>query len=241
MKKCTLCLIVLLFLCDTIASGQSPVGPVITWKFTSDAPVRGGMTTDENHIYFGNSEGSIYCLNKSDGKEIWKINIGEAVTSAPLLIEDKVVVAGRDVALVALSKQDGKLLWKFERKKGQPHTWGWDYYTSGPVAFKNNLIVGSGDKKLYAVNSNTGKSDWEFEAKDKIRATPLVASGEVWVPAFDGLLYVLSAHKGTLKRKVETEGVNYYGKVFGGDRASILTEPAIKDNAIVSGSSGGRL
>ena len=242
MKKNLYLLLLLLSLPLLVLAQEKPIeNPHIKWKFQSDAPIRGSVITEGDHIYFGNSAGIVYCLDKKTGKPLWQSKTGGAINSAPALANDKIIIANRDNFVYAINKTDGKITWNFMMQKVSPHTWGWDYYDATPIVDGKTVYIGSGDHKLYALNTDTGKPEWEFVTGDKIRASPLVQQDKMYVSGFDGFVYCLDTKTGKLLNKFETEGVGYYGKVYGWDRTSITSKPAQKDSLLVFGSRDGGL
>jgi eukaryotic-like serine/threonine-protein kinase len=215
--------------------------PNVKWKFESGAPIRGSFISDQGRLYFGNSAGVVFCIDKETSKEQWSFKTAGAIVSAPCLIDDRLIIVSRDHFVYALNKVTGSLIWKFKMQPEAPHTWGWDYYMASPVTYKNMVFIGSGDHHLYSLNKNTGKMIWKFETKDKIRATPILQNDKLFVPSFDGIVYVLNVQNGKATGLFVTEGVDHYGKVFGWDRTAIFNKGAIKDSLLVFGSRDGSL
>jgi len=215
--------------------------PHIKWKFKTDAPIRGSVAISEGKLFFGNSSGTLYCLDKESAREIWRFSAGGAIVSQPLVAGGKVVFLSRDHKVYALDAATGKQSWVFEMGQPVPHIWGWDYYDAAPVAYGSNVFIGSGDNNLYALSMKDGKLQWKFSAKDKIRATPLLVGDRLYVPSFDGFLYQLNAKTGKKVSSYQTEGVSYYTEVHGWDRTSIVTRPGLENDKIVIGSRDGGL
>ena len=236
------CLLIFLLLVPGFASAGKPIhNPHIKWQFDSGSPIRGAVVTDDQRIYFGNSEGILFCLDKQTAEVIWQYNTGGAINSQPVLVKGKLIVQNRANTVYAINAAEGSLAWKFLMPKQSPHTWGWDYYDASPVVYGKNVLIGSGDNKLYSLSIDNGKQEWTYVAGDKIRATPLVLEDKLYVPAFDGFLHVMDAGKGQVLDKFGTEGIQYYGKVYGWDRSSLIGKPAVKGNLLVIGSRDGGL
>lgn len=241
MKTILLCLlpVMLILTHNTLAQ---PIGyPHIRWQFDSGAPIRGTVTVNEGRLYFGNSAGTIFCIEKKSGKEIWKHQAGGAMVSQPLVAGGLVVFQTRDNKISALQAGSGKPSWTYEFNRPSPHTWGWDYYDASPVLAGSQVLVGTGDNHLYALSLTDGRLLWKFATGDKIRATPLVNDGKVYLPSFDGFLYVLDAANGKEDAKFETEGVQHYTTVYGWDRTSLISSPALGGSDLVFGSRDGGL
>lgn len=213
--------------------------PLVKWKYQSGAPVRGTPTVKDAKIYFGNSAGEIHCLNRENAKLNWKKNLNSAIVSKPALVGKLLIVACRDSRIYALNSKNGNQEWVFEGGKPSAHVWGWDYHDSSPVVDGKIVYVGSGDNNIYALNISSGKLKWKYSTGDKIRGTVLIENGFAYVPSFDGKIYKLSAKSGDFFGVYETEGIQYYNKMHGWDRTSIITKPAISNGMVVIGSRDG--
>jgi eukaryotic-like serine/threonine-protein kinase len=241
MQRILLVVLVLASLPGLLNANGSLSHPQVKWRFETGAPVRGTVSINDGRLYFGNSAGTLYCVEKESAREIWQFKAGGAIVSQPLLAGGTVIFQARDSKVYAVDAISGKLLWSFQMEKPVPHTWGWDYYDASPVAHGSNVLIGSGDNNLYALTLQSGKLAWKFSSADKIRATPLVSGNKVYVPDFNGFLYVVNAASGKEEGKYETEGVSYYTEVYGWDRTSLISRPAMKDNQVVFGARDGGL
>ena len=47
-------------------------------------------------VVVGSEDGNLYMVNLADGKEIWKYEIGQAITSSPAVVNGMVVVGSED-------------------------------------------------------------------------------------------------------------------------------------------------
>ena len=70
-------LLILFLLVPALANaGKAIDNPHIKWTFDSGSPIRGAVVTDDQRIYFGNSEGILFCLDKETAEVIWQYNTG---------------------------------------------------------------------------------------------------------------------------------------------------------------------
>lgn len=224
-----------------ILSAGSIGHPKVAWKFQSGAAIRGAVTIQNDMLLFGNSQGTIYCLNRLSGKVIWRYKADGGIASKPAVEGSVAIFSGRSKFIYALNTATGKLLWKFEMQPFPPHKWGWDFYQSSPAISRNKVFVGSGDQNVYALNLKDGKLLWKYHTDNKVRATPKVDQDNLYVPSFDGFIYVLNPSNGALKWKFETDGVNLDSDKSGWDRISINSCPAIQDSLMVFGSRDGNI
>ncbi len=241
MKYCFLLAFLISICLSGFIQAQSIDHPQVKWKFASDAPIRGGIASDDAHVYFGNAAGEIYCLNKQSGVQLWQFQANGAITSTPAIYNNLLLSVTRGNYVYALNINSGKLVWSFQMGASAPHAWGWDYYDASPLVHDDVVYIGSGDHHLYALNVTNGQQLWKFETGDKIRASQVVVKNELYAPSFDGHVYKLNRKNGKLLNKFKTKGVEYYGKEFGWDRTSLISTPAIKDSLMVFGSRDGGL
>ncbi len=63
------------------------------WKFVAGGPIRLAPTIYDNKVLFGCDDGYAYCLNKSDGKEIWKFSpsIHQGAEQRMLINNDRLI------------------------------------------------------------------------------------------------------------------------------------------------------
>ncbi len=214
--------------------------PQVKWKFETGASIRGTAILDGGRLYFGNSEGSIYCLDAESSDQIWKFETGSTITSQPAIAGQLLLVSSRGNRLYALSKDTGEVSWSFKLENPKPHVYGWDYFDASPLVTKDFILISSGNNTLYSL-SHYGEVQWQFEAGDKIRATPLAVGDDLFVPSYNGIVYRLSLSDGQLKGEFETNGIKFYDTVNFWDRTAITARPALKDGVLVIGSRDGRL
>lgn len=138
---------------------------------------------------------------------------------------------------------------------------------SGTIILNNRLIVASGDGIIMGLNLLTGEADWTFESTSRFTAPPSVLNGNIVQPGNDGTLYIISGTDGSLLTKVALDGpvvgaVAADKNLFCGDvlgnaycvdaekgkiiwrrnlGSPIWTAPAITENLVIFGTSGGDL
>jgi outer membrane protein assembly factor BamB len=95
-------------------------------------------------VYIGSEHGEFYALDAGKGTEVWKVDLGKAIRSAPSIsVKDGILYFGA---------ADGKLH-AFDAKTGQKK---WDFQTgdkilSSPCPADGVIYVGSDDGYLYAL------------------------------------------------------------------------------------------
>ncbi len=91
-----------------------PVNQKKVWGMKSDLPFNGGtLTTGGNLVFWGDMHGDFRAINATDGKELWKKNLGSGIGAGPITYSVKgkqyvAVVVGRTAALPAFLGDVGK-------------------------------------------------------------------------------------------------------------------------------------
>jgi hypothetical protein len=103
------------------------------------------------------------------------------------------------------------------------------------------VLFGSGDGHLYAVDAATGAARWRVATGGRVRSSPAVAGGRVFVGSMDGTLYAVGLRTGRLVWQFDTEGHTLESAKFGFDRRTIQSSPAVVDGRVFVGARDGHL
>ena len=153
--------------------------------------VNRGVSISDNTVYVGTLDGYLVALDARAGIERWAVHVGDnptghAVTAAPLIVGDKVIVgisggeAGIRGFLDAYDAKTGKQVWRFWTvpSPGEPgsESWPGDSWVHGGGA---TWLTGSYDpalKLLYWGTGNPGP-DWNGDSRkgDNLYTSSLVA------------------------------------------------------------------
>jgi len=132
--------------------------------------------------YFGDYDGTLYCLNLISKKREWKIAGNDesgAILSVPALGNGIVVIGREDKYLCGYNSADGKLRWKY-RTNGSIN--GSAVVTSGQVLFT------SMDGNVYILKLPDGSRQWSFNTGAPISSSPAVIKDKFFVLTEDGRL-----------------------------------------------------
>jgi outer membrane protein assembly factor BamB/formylglycine-generating enzyme required for sulfatase activity len=104
-------------------------------------PVTSSPALDASRVYFGNVDGKLYALNRTNGELSWEFDTGSPIQSSPAVTADSVYFGSNNGTLYSLDAAGG--------------TQQWSYTTSGPIhsspaVHGQMVLVGSGDGSLYA-------------------------------------------------------------------------------------------
>ena len=133
---------------------------------------RSSVTYSSGRLYHQNAHGRVVCLDASDGKEVWTVNVlerfgGENITwglSECLLVDEHAVyvtAGGREALLVALDKRNGNILWRSKPllESGAAESAGY----AAPILVRfggRRLIIGFSARHLYCADADTGEIQW---------------------------------------------------------------------------------
>ena len=227
-------------------SAEVNVNPSLLWRFKTNGYINSSAAIKGEQIFFGSSDGYLYCLNSHSGSLIWKFKTDGAINSSPAITDDEVFFGSHDGNFYALNARNGKLKWIFktggEKLFPPKDVWHklelsdsrdpdrWDTWLSSPAIQKNTVYFGSGDGNFYALDKTTGKEKWKYETHSIIHSSPALAFGNVYFGGWDTYLHVLDEETGEEKWKFKTgeDTVGY-------NQTGITSSPVIVDSILYFG------
>lgn len=187
----------------------------LNWKskygeewFNSYEGVRSTPLIYGDKLYIMSSYGNIVCMNTTNGKHIWSVNVLKdydgrniqwGVTENLLIDDNKLYCSpgGTDANIIALNPDTGKLIWK---SKGNGNK---SAYCS-PILIKLNnqkLFVTMMANAIMGIDASTGKLLWQFEHMNR---WAVHANSPLYK---DGYLYCVSGYgKGGVMLKLADDG-----------------------------------
>ena len=126
----------------------------ILWSHRAEGSIRLSPTIVEDNIYFGSDDGFVYCLDKENGKEVWRFKADPT---------DRHIVA------------NNRLSAQCPVRTSVTHADGALYFTAG-------MFPNSGGVHLYSVDAKTGEQRWKSELLTMAQGYILVQDGVVFVP-----------------------------------------------------------
>jgi outer membrane protein assembly factor BamB len=117
----------------------------VLWSFSGaerQLPFIGSPALSGNRIVTGNRDRFVYCLDRRDGRLLWRRNAGHRVDAAPVADSRNVLVANMRGDLMLLALANGEVVWRYEL--GSP-------VTGNPAVSDGLIIAGTLDGTLYAL------------------------------------------------------------------------------------------
>jgi outer membrane protein assembly factor BamB len=172
-------------------------------------------------------EKDIRALNVADGRERWRVALGESANIAPLFDTGWLFVGTANGELVTLRASDGEVLWKRDMgaalnalpapagesiylplrdgrivaadlRTGEEH---WTRKLAGApaeiLALDDRLFVGSEDNYFYCISLEDGGMRWRWRTGGDIVAAPVVDEARVYFTSLDNVLRALDRRNGS--------------------------------------------
>lgn len=160
------------------------------WVYHAAANVIATPATDGNHVFFGNSTGTITALQLQSGKEVWKYQTKGSVFSSPAVEDSHLVVGSGDGWVYCLQTGNGKLIWKFKTEAS----------VLGSPLIENGIVyIGSSDHSFRALELKSGKEIWRFNGLNgPVMSKPVIDNEKIVFGAWDRNLYALNKTNGEL-------------------------------------------
>lgn len=121
-------------------------------------------------VFAASKDGTL--LRIDDGKLVWKIDVGQALSGGVAADQGMVVVGSPKGDVLAFASSDGKSLWKAKATSE---------ILSPPVLGEGLVVVRSGDNRLAAYDALEGKRKWIYQ-----RPTPALSLRVTAPPIIDG-------------------------------------------------------
>jgi outer membrane protein assembly factor BamB len=132
--------------------------------------------------YFGDYDGTKYCVNIKTRKIIWKISGSDeagSVLAIPAIGNNSVVIGSEDKYLYCYNSSDGKLLWKYRTNSR----------IDGSAVLNSTKVLFTGmDGFIYILGLADGKKIWSFNAGTPISSSPAAIAGRFYILTEDGRL-----------------------------------------------------
>jgi outer membrane protein assembly factor BamB len=182
----------------------------ILWKFKTPFPVEAPPTVSGGMVCFGTTGGTLYCLNSSNGEELWRFLARSEILSAPLIADEtatdqKVYFTSSEMRVYALSLSSGEKLWSYSRTAFKTL---YPRFHNSPALSDDRVYMLFPDGYLVSLKADTGKELWAKKVlddpllTDHMRRTPLVLNGYVYIINDKGVLLEIAADTGVVREFV---------------------------------------
>lgn len=142
---------------------------------------------EDGTIYFGgaNDDLNLIIALDSNGKELWRQDVGSAYSS-PAIAKDGTVYVGGDIFYAFTPSAGPKPTIKWTIDKGIR------FRSSPAIGSDGTIYVGCNDKNLWAFNPD-GTDKWKYTTSNEVYSSPAIASdGTIYIPNLDSILYAIN-------------------------------------------------
>ena len=160
----------------------------VIWTFKVDA----GSVTTVPFVYGGMvlvgvtwGDGTLYALNASSGREIWRRVVGDMYTTAPLGVGDMIYTATNWNGVFGLSLADGSVKWSQDLPT----------YMHSSLAYNDGMLYGFGEGELWAVDVSNWRVEWQSRASGTSGSSVVYYEGTLLLHT-PGMLECFSAQSG---------------------------------------------
>lgn len=214
-------------------------GGKVLWELTLPAMPSVGPSVDDQHIYIGALDGSIYSFELKKIDELyrkrllprwsfealrWRYRTSKEITTTAYSTGRLVNFASRDGSLYAVGALERDLNWQFE--------------TNAPIiaplaATEDSLILASEDNFVYCLDRNNGLARWEFASGYPIRKAPVVIENDLYILPDRGGLFNLTVRTGV--EKWERAGITDF---LGATKSRLFTSDVTGNIVLLQRSTG---
>ncbi|HUN80605.1 MAG TPA: PQQ-binding-like beta-propeller repeat protein, partial [Phycisphaerae bacterium] len=144
------------------------------------AAIQSSPTIHDDLILFGDMDGVMHAIAKSDGREKWTYKTGAEIISSVNCFEDRALFGSYDGFLYCLDVKTGKEIWKFETE-GKVHATPGIWIDMRHVA---HAIIAGCDARMRAIRISDGKQAAEVEIGGYCGSSPAMLGGRAFVGTF---------------------------------------------------------
>ncbi len=181
--------------------------PGTTPQDSSFAPLIFEDLEDGRRVFYsGTGCGHVVCVDARTGQPLWRFKMSHGGVNAGVVLHEDLVIAvhgkenidsskiGRMVGIRKPYKlpKTGEPMIELDRKNEAWRNDEIESFTSSPVMNKGRLYITVKNGELFCNDASTGKTIWKIKlAPDQIHAAPVWGDGKLYVPMFDGNVFVV--------------------------------------------------
>ena len=179
----------------------------LIWKLTLPNSASTSPSVDNQRLYYGTLDGSVYAYDLKKIEELhndnllpqwtnvallWRYKAAGEITTQAISNDLTLNFASRDNSLYALTAANRKLQWQFET----------DQAVSAPLGYSPGFVyLASEDFNVFCIKQDTGSVRWQFVAGLPIRKEVRVIANNCYVFPHLGGVYCISKISGERRWK----------------------------------------
>jgi outer membrane protein assembly factor BamB len=159
----------------------------VRWQFKFQAGNREWLDktplVSEDMVYTGSSLGTLFALERDNGKLVWQVKIGDKRPLSDLAFAGGVVYVGKQDGLAAVDGRNGRILWTFNTERP---------ISAAPLVFYDTIYCTSEDHFFYALDRENGSEMWRHEMERRIEVPPVLTAAALLVADRGGAMVAFS-------------------------------------------------
>jgi outer membrane protein assembly factor BamB len=192
----------------------------VNWKFTANADFWANPVSDGKTVYVPSMDHFLYAINLSDGKLVWKTDLGASGVYGLALGDDGTIYLSTLADEVLAIRADGRsIVWRFKPKGS---VW------AVPVVKDGIVYIGDLNNKVYAISASNGQSKWEVDAPGPVLCSPAVTPNGLVFASETGAVFMLDFN-GKLVWNKTINGKLYSAPVIAGQQVIVGITSGDKD------------
>lgn len=165
------------------------------WTTPLEGASRGGVAIDAGRAYVGDSSGRLYAIDLATGEQVWVLDVGARIESAPAVAGESVFAVardpeGREVRVTAVDQESGRARWDLQQ--------GLSASASAVSVSEGGVFVGLGNGTVTGLDVETGDELWVARIRSGVSpfTGPALAGQSLLVADLSAGLYHLDAGSG---------------------------------------------
>jgi outer membrane protein assembly factor BamB len=158
-----------------------------TNKLDIGGPTGNAAAVSGDRLFFGSQSNVVLGVDWKKPEIVWEFKAEgrkAPYQSSAAVVENLVILGGRDRTVHCLDAASGQEKWNFPTK-GQ--------VDGSPVVVGRRVYIGSADGRLYGLDLQTGEKQWEYDSGSAFVSSPAVAAGRMVIGNDDGELLCFGA------------------------------------------------
>jgi len=206
-------------------SSSQAIDDSIKWVCEDLFMIESSPAIVDGKIYFGNRNGTTYCLDSGTGEILWATPAEQAETD--IWSSSPAVVNG----LVYIGNYYSKTVYCYDASSGVEE---WSTYLgpganidSSPMVVDGYVYIGAHDGKLYKLKAETGEKSilYQVYPLDHIDSTPVIVDGKAYFCSNNGKFYCIDIDN----------GLKYWEYSYGQSSPWMDSSPTVVDGKVYVG------
>jgi outer membrane protein assembly factor BamB len=161
----------------TISALSMRNGQVIWRHDTPHGKMAASPAVWRDQLIVHGMDGHVWVLRRSDGRLLWRYDVGSPVESSPVVHDGLDVFGAWNGTITALDLRTHRVRWRTDSGCK---------VTSSAAVSGSTLYLGDYCGRLLALRASDGRIRWSRSVNGRVYGTPAVAAGRVFVPSSTG-------------------------------------------------------